>query len=86
MRDYKNYVLQLSDAVTSRRCALRIEPEHSTWPLSRLLDYYLKCCPIHQLLDEGRITEGSAETLQTLQDLVYIASDDGQLHGMFAGV
>ena len=86
MRDYKNYVLQFSDTVTTRRCALRIEPEHSAWPLRRLLDYYLKCCPIRQLLDEDRITESSAETLQTLQDLVYIASDDGQLHGMFAGV
>ena len=86
MQDYKNYVLQLSDTVTTRRCALRIEPEHSAWPLRSLLDYYLKYCPIRQLLDESRITESSAETLQTLQDLVYIASDDGQLRGMFAGI
>ena len=86
MRDESNYVLQLTDIVTGRRCALRVDPEHSGWTLSRLLDSYVKRCPIDRLLEDGLITRSSAETLQTLQDLVYMASDDGRLHGMFAGV
>jgi hypothetical protein len=49
------------------------------------MDAYLKHAPIERLVRERRITEGSAETLTSLQDLVYFTSDDGQLQGMFEG-
>ena len=82
----QNYILQLADLVTGRRCALRIDASDSGLPLAKLLDKYLKHCPIDQLLGQGRITEESAETLPVLQDLVYITTDTGQLRGMYAGM
>lgn len=81
-----NYILQLTDSLTDRSCALRIAPQDSTLHLSKLLQRYFQRSPIHQLLEEGGITRASAETLETLQDLVYVASDDGVLDEMFKDV
>ena len=82
----QSYILQFSDSLTARKCALRIDPQDSRLTLTGLLDRYIKNCPIQRLLQENRLTEDSAEVLQDLQDFVYISSNSGQLHGMYAGV
>ncbi len=79
-------ILQLSDLVSTRKCALRIAPEDAFLPLRALLEKYLKRAPIQQLLKESRITQQSADTLYAIQDLVYASSDSGQLIDMFPRV
>ena len=86
MRGEQTYILQFSDSLTTRKCALRIDSQDSGLTLADLLDKYIKNSPIQRLLLENRITEESAEVLQDLQDFVYISSNTGQLHGMYAGV
>ncbi len=86
MSDTQNTVLQLTDSVTGRRCALRISQDDAQWPLERLLDRYLKRPAVDELLAERRITRDSADDLADLQDLAYLCSDDGRLGDMFAGV
>ena len=86
MASEPNYVLQLTDSLTDRSCALRIDARDATLPLSELLRKYFQRAPVHQLLRAGRMTRASAETLQALQDLVYVASDDGVLGEMFRDV
>ena len=81
-----NHILQIVDSVTGKRCALRIDPADSTMTLAGLLDEYLKDCSVESLLKEGRITEGYAQSLQDIQDLVYVSTDDGRLHQMFYGI
>ena len=80
------HILQISDAVSTRDCSLRIEPEDAGLPVGVLLDQYLKRAPIEKLLRESRITQSSADSLYALQDLVYASDDDGRLMDMFAGV
>ena len=84
--DQGNFILQLTDSLTRRRCALRVDAEAARLPLSRLLGTYFQRCPVEQLLKEGRITDASADTLATLQDLVYAVSDYGQLGDVLKGV
>ena len=86
MQSERNHVLQLADLVTGRKCAIRVDPADSGLPLAKLLDKYLKHCPIQQLLEQGRITDESADTIKVLQDLAYITTDAGQLRDMYAGV
>ena len=86
MENKKNYLLQFTDSLTDRRCILRIEQYDSFLLLKDLLEKYLKNAPIERLLEEGRITHDSAESLSTLQDLVYKSADNGQLGDMFGGV
>lgn len=86
MQTQAKIILQLTDSVTGRACALRVEPSDADMPLRSLLDKYLKCCPLEQLIAEGRVTADSAETIQSLQDLVYVSADSGQLLDMFAGI
>ena len=81
-----NHILQIVDSVTSKRCALRIEPADSELTLAGLLDKYLKHCPVESLLETGRITEGYAQALQDIQDLVYVSTDEGRLREMFDGI
>ena len=80
-----NYILQITDSVTTRKCALRLDPQEAGIPWERLLKKYLKNPPMEQLRREGRITAESAETLLAIQDLVYVSDDSGRLHDMFAG-
>ncbi len=75
-----NHIFQIVDSVTGKRCALRIDAADSDMSLAGLLNKYLKHCQIESLLGDGRITEGYAQSLQDIQDLVYISSDDGRLH------
>ena len=81
-----NHILQLTDTVTTRRCAVRIDAADAEQPVAELLERYLKDPALEALLDEGRITEESAETLTSLQDLVYMTTDDGRLTEIFAGL
>ena len=81
-----NTLLQLTDAITGRRCAVRIDPEAAALPLSGLLDRYLKHFPARRLIEEGRVTVESSETLLRFQDLVYTCSDSGELQGIYPGV
>ena len=85
-KDTTNYILQISDSVTTRNCALRIDPQDAQLPWEDLLAKYLKDPPMEQLRREGRITAESAETLLAIQDLVYVSDDAGRLHDMFAGI
>lgn len=80
------YILQITDSVTARKCALRIDPRDARLPWERLIEIYLKNPPIEQLCKEGRITSESTENLLAIQDLVYISDDNGCLHDMFAGL
>jgi hypothetical protein len=86
MEESKNHILQLTDLVTTRRCALRVDPRDSRLPLESLLDRYLKHPPLERMLRERWITEESAETLASIQDMVYVSDDEGRLRNMFAGV
>ena len=86
MESAAGQILQFSDLVSTRKCALRIAPEDTSLPLGALLEKYLKHAPIQLLLRESRITQHSADALYAIQDLVYASSDSGQLTDMFAGV
>ena len=81
-----NHILQLTDSVTTRRAAVRIDAADADLPLSGILDKYLKHPPLCDLVENNRATEDSAETLASLQDLVYATTDDGHLIDIFAGV
>ena len=84
--DQGNFILQLTDSLTRRRCALRVDAQVARLPLSQLLRTYFQSCPIEQYLKDGRTTDSSAETLGTLQDLVYAVSDSGHLGDVLKGV
>ena len=79
-------VLQLSDAVSTRECSLRLEPGDVGLPLRELLNRYVKRAPSKRLLRESRITDTSADILFSLGDFVYASDDCGQLRDMFAGI
>ena len=82
----QNYVLQITDSLTARKVALRIEADDASLPTSGILSKYLQRCPVDRFLREKRLTPEGAETLQVLQDLVYAMSDAGQLGGLYPGV
>ena len=86
MSDDTECVLQLTDGVAGRRFALRIDREHAGWTLRRLLERYLRDCPLDELLAARRITPRSAEELRAIQDYVYAVSDEGALLDVYAGV
>ena len=86
MEDTQNVVLQFTDLVSTRQYVLRIDPEEASLPLRTLLQRYLKRPAIERLRRERRITAESAETLASIQDLVYISDDQGRLHDMFPGI
>ena len=80
-----NCILELTDSVTTRRCALRLDPGDSGMPWEQMLDDYLKNPQIERLIEEGRLTPASAQSLSAMQDLVYVSDEDGRLHGLFPG-
>ena len=82
----ENHILQVTDLVSTRRFAVRVEPSEAGLPVEQLLDRYLKHPPVERLLAEHRITATSAEELTSVQDLVYASSDEGVLRDVFAGV
>ena len=80
-----NYILQITDSVTTRTCAVRLNPEDASIPWESLLERYLKSPPFEELLEGQRITPESARSLSAIQDLAYVSDDDGQLHDLFPG-
>ena len=82
----ENLVLQLTESLTGRSCALRIEANAAKLRLSELLRTYFQRCPVRLLVNEGRMTASSSETLQAFQDLVYSISDSGRLGDVLKGV
>ena len=85
VKDNPNYILQITDSVTTRTCAVRLKQEDVSLPWERLPERYLKSPPFEQLLEEQRITPDSARSLSSIQDLAYVSDDDGQLHDLFPG-
>ena len=85
IKDNLNYILQITDSVTTRTCAVRLKPEDVSLPWELLLERYLKSPPIDELLENQRITPESARSLSAIQDLVYVSDDDGRLHDLFPG-
>ena len=86
MVEDRDLILQLTDSLTRRKAALRINPEDRVVNLGQLLDKYLWSCPTESLLQTGAIHLDSAHTLQAFKDLVYLSNDRGQLTGMFSGI
>ena len=86
MSDVSGCVLQVTDGVSGRRFALRIDGEHADWTLRRLLERYLRDCPLDELLAARRVTPRSAEELRAIQDYVYAVSDEGALLDVYPGV
>ncbi len=86
MDETRQYLLQFSDSLLGRKCILRIEIEETLLLLKHLLEKYLKNPPVERLLEEGRITQDSVETLSDIQEFVYMVADDGRLGDIFAGI
>ena len=86
MSDVSGCVLQLTDSVTRKQFALRVDPEHAGWTLRRLLERYLRDCPLDELLAAHRITPRSAESVRAIQDYVYAVSHQGMLLDVYPGV
>ncbi len=80
VKETLNHILQITDSVATRKCALRLDPRDALMPVEHLLDKYLKNAPIEHLRGEQRITSESAEDLLAIQDLVYVSDDNGRLH------
>lgn len=85
IEENRNYILQITDLVTTRNFALRLDPQDARMPWELILEKYLKNPPIQQLREEQRITSDSAQNLLAMQDLVYVSDDNGRLHEIFAG-
>ena len=62
-----NPILELTDSVTARRCAIRLGPGDVGVPWEAILERYLKDAPIERLLEEDRRTPGSARSLSAIQ-------------------
>jgi hypothetical protein len=82
----QNHILQITDSLTGRKVAIRIDPDDASLPVSEVLSKYFQRCPVDRFLGEKRLTPEGAETLQALQDLVYTMSDAGELGGAYPGV
>ena len=82
----ENSLLRITDLVTGRFFAVRIEPDESALAIGQMLDRYLKGADIEALLAERRITEDSVDALHAIQDYVYRCSDDGRLGDMCPGL
>ncbi len=82
MGSIDDLILQFSDLVSTRKCALRIDASEGCRTLGYLLDKYIKRAPMDRLLRENRITPNSADSLYALQDLLYLSSDSGHLLDM----
>jgi hypothetical protein len=80
-----NYILQVTESVTTRKFAIRLDANDAVKPWEQLLERCLKNPPIQVLLEERRITPESAQSLSAIQDLVYVSDEAGRLHDLFPG-
>jgi hypothetical protein len=71
--------VQMTDALTDRTCAIRIEPKDARLTLGALVDKYLRNCPVDALVEQQRMSASSAQSLLSLQDASYALTDAGQL-------
>jgi hypothetical protein len=78
--------LQLTDALTGRRFAVRIDPDDTSFTLANLLAKYVHRCPVEAFLAQNRMTPASAEALMSIQENLYQLSDAGELQGPIRGV
>lgn len=78
--------LQLTDALTERRFATRIDHDDTSLPISTLLEKYVQRCPVEAYLAQNRITPASADALESIQENLYHLSDSGELQGPIHGV
>jgi len=85
IKDIPNFILQITDSVTTRKCAVRVSENDAHLPWEQLLERCLKDPPIETLLEERRITPESAQSLSAIQDLVYVSDENGRLHDIFPG-
>ena len=81
-----NHILQVVDMVTGRSFAVRLYLGDEALPLGSFFDSYIRKSDINRLVEDSRVAPESAETLLSIQDLVYMSSDDGHLGAMFNGV
>ncbi len=79
-------LLKLTDSLSGREAAFRLQPGELDFTLAQLLDKYLLHCPADLLLETGAIGAKALRTLQSMQDLVYQSDSQGRLKGMFDGV
>ena len=82
----QNTLLRITDLVTGRYTAVRMEPEEDRLAVGEMLDRYVKSPDAESLLAEQRMTADSAEALYAIQDYVYRCSDDGSLGDMYPGL
>ena len=82
----ENTLLRITDLVTGRLMAVRMEPEDSGLAVGEMLDRYLKHTDVTALLAQRRITDGSVDAIHAIQDYVYRCSDDGTLGDMYPGL
>ena len=82
----ENLLLQLTESLTGRSCALRIETHAEERTLSEFLRAHFQHCPVARFVEEGRMTHSSSETLQAFQDLAYSIDDSGRLGDLLNGV
>ena len=82
----ENTLLRVTDLVTGRHMAVRMEPGDSGLAVAEMLDRYVKRADVAALLAQRRITDDSVDALHAIQDYVYRCSDDGTLGDMYPGL
>lgn len=82
----ENTLLRVTDLVTGRHTAVRMQPEESGLASGEMLDRYLKRTDVERLLAERRITDDSVDSLHAIQDYVYRCSDKGRLGDVYPGL
>ncbi|MCH7800474.1 MAG: hypothetical protein IIC24_02910 [Chloroflexi bacterium] len=78
--------LQLTDALTERRFATRIDPDDTSLSINNLMAKYVQKCPVEEYLAQNRMTPASADGLTSLQEHLYHLSDSGELQGPIHGI
>ncbi|MDP6665444.1 MAG: hypothetical protein QF477_15490 [SAR202 cluster bacterium] len=71
--------VQMTDALTDRTSAIRIEPEDVRLTVGALVDKHLRYCPVDTLVAQQRMSASSAQSLLALQDASYVLTDAGRL-------
>ena len=82
----QNTLLRITDLVTGRYMAVRMEPGEDRLAVGEMLDRYVKSPDAEALVAQQRMTADSAEALHAIQDYVYRCSDDGRLGDMYPGL
>ena len=81
----QNTLLRITDLVTGRYMAVRMEPVETRLTVGEMLDRYVKRPDTEALVSQQRMTADSGEALHAVQDYVYRCSDDGRLGDLYPG-